>query len=99
MAPFTVPHNDTYTADITKNIFYATHFRAYDPYIKPVTQLTCSSTLQLDTLDPIPGMTHNTYFGVTSNTDARPKNSTIASKQVQELFSKKILQKIFIDFF
>jgi hypothetical protein len=30
-------------------------------------------------------MSHNTNLGITSNRDARPKNSTIAAKQVWEL--------------
>jgi hypothetical protein len=44
----------------------------------------------LDTLDLIPGMSHNTNLGITSTMDARPKDSTIASKQARELCSKKI---------
>jgi hypothetical protein len=60
-------------------LFYVIHFRAYDQYditytpthhntdlLPSVTQLTCSNTLLLDTLDLIPGMSNNTNLGIRS---------------------------------
>jgi hypothetical protein len=53
-----------------------------------VTQLTCSNTLLLDTLDLIPGVSHNTNLEITETRDARPKrqhhSGKISARTVQQ---------------
>jgi hypothetical protein len=58
------------------------------PGIRPSVSSRSVLELLLDTLDLIPGMSHNTNLGITATRDARPKNSAIAAKQVQELCNK-----------
>jgi hypothetical protein len=54
-----------------------------------VTQLTCSNTLLLDTLDLVPGMSNNKNLGITSPRDARQKqyhSSKTSTRIVQQHF-------------